>query len=75
MGGMDQYTSQFIMRERIGPSQADGNPAVPRVVSLHCLSAGYQFLVLLCTKAPQLGNDCYHTGSVVVKYLLHFLRS
>lgn len=24
---LDQYTSQFLMRERIGPSQADGNPA------------------------------------------------
>lgn len=42
MGGMDQYTSQFLMRERIGPSQADGNPALPGVVFLHCLSAGYQ---------------------------------
>lgn len=42
MGGMDQYTSQFLMRERIGPSQADGNLALPGVVFLHCLSAGYQ---------------------------------
>lgn len=33
--GMDQYTSQFLMRERIGPSQADGNPALPGVVILH----------------------------------------
>lgn len=29
------------MRERIGPSQADGNPALPEVVFLHCLSAGF----------------------------------
>lgn len=41
-GGGNQYTSQFLMRERIGPSQADGNPALPGVVFLHCLSAGCQ---------------------------------
>lgn len=53
MGGMDQYTSQFLMRERIGPSQADGSPALPGVVFLHCLSAGYQFFsAALYTSAP-----------------------
>lgn len=67
MGGMDQYTSQFLMRERIGPSQADGNPALPGVVFLHC-QQGIEGLVLLCTTAPQLGNDCYHNGSVIFKY-------
>lgn len=30
------------MGERIGPRQADGNPAVPEVVVPHCPSAGYQ---------------------------------
>lgn len=53
MGGLDQYTSQFLMRERIGPSQADGNPALPGVVFLHRLSAGYQiFRAALCNSAP-----------------------
>lgn len=39
---MDQYASQFLMRGGIGPSQADGNPALPEVLLPHCLSAGYQ---------------------------------
>lgn len=39
---MDQYASQFLMRGGIGPSQADGNPALPEVVVPQCLSAGYQ---------------------------------
>lgn len=34
--------SQFLMRGRIGLSQADGNPALPGVVDPHCLSAGHQ---------------------------------
>lgn len=52
-GEMDQYTSQFLMRERIGPSQADGSPALPGVVFLHRLSAGYQiFRAALCSSAP-----------------------
>lgn len=42
MGRMDQYTSHFLMRERIGPSQADGDPTLPGVVFPHCLSARYQ---------------------------------
>lgn len=50
---MDQYTSQFLMRGRIGLSQADGNPALPEVVVPHCLSAGYQ--VLRWATAPQAG--------------------
>lgn len=49
MGRMDQYTSQFLMRERIGLSQADGNPALPEVVFLRCLSAerGFRFFFLV----------------------------
>lgn len=35
MGGMDQYVGQFLMRGKIGPSQADGNPALPGVVVPH----------------------------------------
>lgn len=50
---MDQYAGQFLMRGRIGPSQADGNPALPGVVVPHCLSAGYQlFGVSVCNGAP-----------------------
>lgn len=57
MGGMDQYTSQFLMRERIGSSQAHGNPALPGVVPLHCLSAGYQgFSVLLRSNSAPTGE-------------------
>lgn len=53
MGGMDQYTSQFLMRERTGSSQADGNPALPRVVFLHYLSAGcWDFTAALYNSAP-----------------------
>lgn len=54
MGRMDQYTSQFLMRERIGPSQADGNPAQPGVVFLRCLSAGF-FLRCFVQQRPNRG--------------------
>lgn len=34
-------------------------------------------LVPLCPTLPQLGNGCYHTGTMIFKYLhlLHFLHS
>lgn len=42
---MDQYTSQFLMRGRIGPSQTDGNPALPAVVfSALSVSSGGRFV-------------------------------
>lgn len=62
MGRMDQYTSQFLMEERIGPSQTDGNPALPGVVSQHCLLAGNW---VFGATAHQQGNDCYDTGAVI----------
>lgn len=61
-GGMDQYAGQFLMRGRIGPSQADGNPALTGVVVPHCLSAGDQvFVVSRDDGAPSGGPLLLHT--------------
>lgn len=65
------------MRGRIGPSQADGNPALPQVVVPHCLSAGYLgFGASLSNSAPS-GGCCHYTRWTLSKYLhlWYFLNS